>query len=151
MTAQYHFETMEDKRENTHPGRVRALLARRQAQNEIRMQREIEIKRRAAKQLRTIIVNLEREVVNLDDSIGSELALASIRDPSHFAYPISVRTMQARRENLRTTIAALSDQLTTFSVHDIENVVTYPGHTWREPVASPSGEHEGANKLRAKK
>jgi cell division protein FtsB len=86
-------------------------LAKRQAQNEARKQREIEIKRRAATQLRTMIVTLEREVANLDDGISSELILARVRDPSHFAYPISVRTMQARRENLKATIAALSDRL----------------------------------------
>jgi hypothetical protein len=58
-----------------------------------------------------MIANLEQEVANLDDGISSELTLARVRDPSHFAYPISVRTMQARRENLKTTIAALSNRL----------------------------------------
>jgi len=111
MTEQYHFETVKIKSGNNHPGRIRVLLAKRQAQNEARKQREIEIKRRAATQLRTMIVNLEREVTNLDDSISTELALASVRDPSHFAYPIAARTMQARRKNLKATIAALSDRL----------------------------------------
>jgi hypothetical protein len=111
MTKQCHFETVKIKCGNNHPGRIRAILAKRQAQNEARKQREIEIKRRAARQLRTMIVTLEREVANLNDGISSELMLARVRDPSHFAYPISVRTMQARRENLRATIAALSDRL----------------------------------------
>jgi hypothetical protein len=111
MTKQCHFETVKIKCGNNHAGRIRAILAKRQAQNEAREQREIEIKRRAATQLRTMIANLDREVANLDDGISSELTLARVRDPSHFAYPISVRTMQARRENLKTTIAALSDRL----------------------------------------
>ena len=111
MTKQCHFETVKIKCGNNHAGRIRAILAKRQAQNEAREQREIEIKRRAATQLRTMIANLEREVANLDDGISSELTLARVRDPSHFAYPISVRTMQARRENLKATIAVLSDRL----------------------------------------
>jgi hypothetical protein len=112
MTKQCHFETVERKCGNSHPGRIRAILAKRQANTEARAQREIEIKTRAATQLRTMIANLEREVANLDDGISSELTLARVRDPSHFAYPISVRMMQARRKNLKTTIAVLSDRLT---------------------------------------
>lgn len=111
MNERYHFETVDDKREDAFPRRVSAPSAKRQTQNEIRRQREIDIKRRTATQLRTMIVKFEREIANLDDSIGSELALASIRDPSHFAYSFSVRTMQMRRENLKTTIASLSDRL----------------------------------------
>ena len=111
MTAQSHFETVKDSRENNQPGRVRAILARRRAQNEARKQRDIKAKMRAARQLQILISNLEREVVHLDDSICSELALADVRDPSHFAYPILARTMEARRENLTSTIAALSDRL----------------------------------------
>jgi cell division protein FtsB len=111
MTDQHYFETAETARRSDHPGRKLSILAKHQAQNEARKQREIEIKRRAATQLRTMIVTLEREVANLDDGISSELMLARVRDPSHFAYPISVRTMQARRENLKATIAALSDRL----------------------------------------
>jgi hypothetical protein len=111
MMDQHYFETAETARRSDHPGRKLSILAKHQAQNEARKQREIEIKRRAATQLRTMIVTLEREVANLGDGISSELMLARVRDPSHFAYPISVKTMQARRENLKATIAALSDRL----------------------------------------
>jgi hypothetical protein len=112
MADQHYFETAEiDPKRDDHPGRKRSILAKRQAQNEARKQREAEIKRRAAKQLRTMIAALEREVVNLDDGISSELALARVRDPSHFGYPMSVRTMRARRKNLKATIGALSDRL----------------------------------------
>src|ERR1700694_1450574 len=111
MTDKHYFEPAEIDRRNDHPGRKLSILAKRQAQNEACKQREIEIKRRAATQLRTMLFTLEREIANLDDGISSELMLARVRDPSHFAYPISVRTMQARRENLRATIVALSDRL----------------------------------------
>jgi hypothetical protein len=111
MNEQCHFENAGDERERLRPRQGRPLLATRQAQDEIRRKSEIEIKRRTATQLRTIIVKLEQEVANLGESIGSELALATIRDPSHSAFPSSVRTMQARRDNLRASIAALCERL----------------------------------------
>jgi hypothetical protein len=110
MTEQYYFKTVKTECGNN-PGRIRALLPKRQARNEARNEREIEVKRRTAAQLRIVIASLEREIANLDVSISSELALASVREPSHFAYPILAKTMQARRENLKATIAALSDRL----------------------------------------
>jgi hypothetical protein len=110
MTGQYYFETAIIERRND-PGRVRALTDKRKARNEARKQREIEIKRRTATQLRTMIAGLERAVVNLDVSISSELALSSTREPSHFAYSILASAMQARRDNLKATIAALSGRL----------------------------------------
>jgi hypothetical protein len=111
MSKQCHFETSDDEQEHERPWQGRPLSAIRQAQIQIRWKSEIEIKRRTATQLRTMIVKLKREVANLGESIGSELALATIRDPSHFACPLSVRTMQARRNNLKASIAALSEQL----------------------------------------
>jgi hypothetical protein len=110
MSEQCHFETSDDERERQRPCQGRPLSAIRQARNEIRWKSEIEIKRRTATQLRTMIVKLEQEIANLDESIGSELALATIRDP-YFANPSSVRTMQARRDNLMASIAALSERL----------------------------------------
>jgi hypothetical protein len=126
MTRQCHFETVERRCGNNHPRRFRAILAKRRANNEARVQREIEIKTRAATQLRTMIANLEREVANLDDGISSELTLARVRDPSHFAYPISVRTMQARRKNLKTTIAVLSDRLTLTDGSPLPQSILWP-------------------------
>ena len=111
MAEQFYFETVMTQSGNNHIGRLRALLIKRQAQNEARKQREIEVKKRAATQLRTMMANLEQEIANLDVSIGSELALSRVRKPSHFAYPISVRMMQACRDNLTATVAALSDRL----------------------------------------
>jgi hypothetical protein len=118
MTEQYHFETSNLKFGNI-PRRIRAVSAKRQAQNEARTEREIEVKRQTAIQLRAMLAGLEREIANLDSSIRSELELSRVREPSHFAYPILVRTMQARRENLQATIAGLSDRLAlTELIHD---------------------------------
>lgn len=110
MTEQHYFGTVKIERGNN-PGRVCALSPKRQARSEARQQREIAVNTRTAIQIRTMIAGLEREVRNLDDSIASELALSGVREPSHFAYPISAKMMQARRENLKTTVAALSERL----------------------------------------
>jgi hypothetical protein len=111
MTSLSRFETVELECGNDHPGRVAVFLPKRQAQNEVREQREIEAKRQTAIRLRMMIASIERDIANLDASISSELALARVRKPSHFAYPIAARTMQARRENLKATVTALSDRL----------------------------------------
>ena len=109
MSAQCHSETVDDRIENKHPERARASLAGSRTQHEVRKQTEIERRLRETRQLQSMISDLEREVANLDDSIISELALSGAREPSRFAH--STRMMQARRENLKTTIAALSDRL----------------------------------------
>jgi uncharacterized protein YaaN involved in tellurite resistance len=111
MSAQCHSETVNDRIENKQPKKVRASLVNSPTQHEVRKQTEIERRLRETRQLQSMISDLEREVANLDDSIISELALSSIREPSAFAHPISARMMQARCENLKTTIAALSDRL----------------------------------------
>ena len=111
MSAQCHSETVDDRIENKHPERARASLAGSRTQHEVRKQTEIERRLRETRQLQSMISDLEREVANLDDSIISELALSSVREPSAFADPIPARMMRTRRENLKTTIAALSDRL----------------------------------------
>ena len=111
MTDQYHIGTMEIDCGNGHPGRGRALLAKRQPQSEARKKREIEVKQRTATQLRKMIASLEQEIASLDISISSELGLGGVRKPAPFAYPISAMTMEGRRENLKVTVAALLDRL----------------------------------------
>ena len=110
MTDADHFETVETQNGNNRPQRVRVLLAKRRVQNEARKEREIKAKRRMAIRLRMMIASIEQEIANLDASISSELALARVRKASHSAYPIAARTMHARRENLKATIAVLSDR-----------------------------------------
>jgi uncharacterized protein YaaN involved in tellurite resistance len=111
MSTQYHSETVNDQIETRYPEKVRASLAKSRTQHEVRKRTEIERQQRETGLLQSMIANLEREVANLDDSILSELGLSGVRQPSPSAHPISARMMQARRENLKTTIAALSDRL----------------------------------------
>jgi hypothetical protein len=118
MSEPCQFETSDDKRVEERPMPGRPSFAIRKAQ--MRRKNEIEIKRRTAAHLRATIVEFEREVANLDESISSELALASIHEPSPFAYPSSVRTMLARRDNLNASIVALSDRLAKLDYSTVE-------------------------------
>jgi hypothetical protein len=111
MKPRCQFET--NKYEKNHPRRVRATLAKRRAPHEAQRQKEVEAKQRDARRLQTLIVSLEREVANLDESIASELALARVREPSQLAYPNSASMMRARRENLNNTIGGLTDRLSS--------------------------------------
>jgi hypothetical protein len=111
MTDQHYSETFEIKPGSNHPGRIRERLAKYRFQDESRKQRQIETNRQAAEQIRAMITKLEIAVSSLDDSISAVLETARVRDPSHYAYPIAARTMTARRQNLKSTIAILSERL----------------------------------------
>jgi hypothetical protein len=111
MTDQQNFETIKIERKSDHPGRTRALLAKRRLQAENRKQREINTRRREAIQIQAMIEKLDRAVLSLDGDINAELEQAQVRDLSHFAYSIFARAMTIRRDNLKTTIAILSERL----------------------------------------
>lgn len=106
---QYDFETA--KFAGRHDARRLPPSINSHMRSEARKQREIEARKRTVSRIRTMLVELEREVANLDVSISSELTLARVRDPAHPAYPISARMMEARRQNLKATVAALSERL----------------------------------------
>jgi hypothetical protein len=57
-------------------------------------------------------MDLKNAATLLDFSIETELQTSPTRDPRHFAFPMSAKTLIARRDNLRATIAALSKELT---------------------------------------
>jgi hypothetical protein len=111
MKPQCQFETTRYKHEKNYPGRIGKTLAKRRAQQEAQRQKQVEAKQRDARRLQTLIISLAHEVANLDESIVSEQALSRDREPSHFACPISVSMMRARRENLNNTIEGLTDRL----------------------------------------
>jgi septation ring formation regulator EzrA len=59
----------------------------------------------------TVISDLDRVVRILDYDLATEEERARIFDRSDAAYPMLDRTLAARRDNLRDTIAALEKQL----------------------------------------
>jgi hypothetical protein len=64
-----------------------------------------------------LIGNLDRRAQLLDQDIAAEEQRAGVLEASHPAYPILARTLTARRDNLRATIAALEKRLA--SLHAI--------------------------------
>ena len=58
-----------------------------------------------------LISDIDRHVRLLDSDITTEEERARVFDPFNAAYPILARTLAARRDNLRDTIAALETQL----------------------------------------
>ena len=106
----YYFETTKAVRRN-HPGRARPRWSERVNQSEERKRWEIANHQIAAARIRDLIRGLEGAVLSLNGSIDAILQGDQVRDPSDFAYPIAARTMSARRDNIRGTIAVLSQQL----------------------------------------
>jgi hypothetical protein len=104
---QYHFEAPEAQFRDDLQA-VHARLTKPWARLEARVQKEVEVKRATAAKVRSLIEELERQAARLDETIGIVLAGARVRDPSDCAYPIEARTMGARRDNIKSTIAALS-------------------------------------------
>ena len=68
---------------------------------------------REAAVIRSMMDDLNHTVSLIDCDIAAEEARARISDRSNSAYPILARTLAARRDNLRDTIAALEQRLTT--------------------------------------
>ena len=66
---------------------------------------------REAAQTRTLIADLERIVQIIDSDIASQEEQAPVSDRSQADYPIVAKTLAARRDNLRHTIAALEQRL----------------------------------------
>jgi len=68
---------------------------------------------REAAQIRTLISDLDRIVQMLNCDIATEEERARISDRSDVTYPLLARTLAARRDNLRDTIAVFEQRLAT--------------------------------------
>ncbi|HYC25045.1 MAG TPA: flagellar export protein FliJ [Roseiarcus sp.] len=78
----------------------------------IRLKRfQVEEKRRRVRQIELMMAEFTRMTVDLDREIAIEEKRAGISDPGHFAYPTYARAAVARRDNLRSSIAELAEQL----------------------------------------
>jgi hypothetical protein len=62
-------------------------------------------------QTRSLVADIDRIVQILDSDIAAEEEEARVFDPSQAEYPILARTLAARRDNLKETIAALERRL----------------------------------------
>ena len=72
---------------------------------------ESEDARREVAQIRTMIVDLDQVVQILASDIATEEERSRVFDRSDPAYSILARTLAARRDNLKITIAALEQRL----------------------------------------
>ncbi len=72
-----------------------------------------EVTQREAVRIWKMIVDLDRTVQLLNCDITTEEERTGISDRSDVAYPILARMLATRRDNLKDTIAALEQRLST--------------------------------------
>jgi hypothetical protein len=104
MTRLHHLETANVERSNRREAKRRAIKERKRLAT-------IGALQRMRQRTETVLMDLKNAVSLLDQSIEAELENSSTRDPHHFAFPMTVRSLIARRENLKATTASLSDEL----------------------------------------
>ena len=107
MTRLHHPETDVD--------RSTPAQAKKRAMEERKRLAMIDALQRTRQQTEAVVKDLRNVATLLDQSIETELQGSPTRDPGHFAFPMTVRALMARRDNLRATIAALCDELTKHS------------------------------------
>jgi hypothetical protein len=105
MNQQPHFETADLQRP------VRAEIKRQTIAERKRLAMEDALWQRRQR-TEAMLIDLKNDVRLLDQSIEAELEKSPTRDPHHFAFPMTVRALIARRENLKSTISRLLLDLT---------------------------------------
>jgi hypothetical protein len=104
MTRQHHLETANVERSNRAQAKRRAIEERKHLAM-------IDALQRMRQRTEVALTDLKNAATLLDCSIETELQSSPTRDPRHFAFPMTARAWIARRDNLRATIAALSEEL----------------------------------------
>jgi hypothetical protein len=80
--------------------------------------RHFETALREASVIGTMLSDLDRTVQLLDIDIATEEERAGVFDRSQSTYPILARTLATRRDNLKNTVVALEQHLsTTMTAH----------------------------------
>ena len=79
---------------------------------------------REAAQIRILISDLDRIVQILNCDIATEEERARISDRSDVTYPLLARTLAARRDNLRDTIAVFEQRLATIKAPLVKPIAT---------------------------
>lgn len=77
--------------------------------------RSIDVQHREALTIPVMIAEIDHSITALDHSIQIEQQLARVNDKSHYAYPMSARAMETRRDNLKITRDALAKRLSNFA------------------------------------
>ena len=104
MTQLHHLETAREDRS------TRA-AAKRQAIEESKRLAMIDALQRLRQRTEAVLVDLKNAAALLDASIEVELQNSPTRDPRDVACPMTARALITRRDNLRATIAAISEEM----------------------------------------
>jgi hypothetical protein len=88
----------------------------RKLKHHFHFERASDVKLREAAKIRILIADLDRHVRMLDRDITTEEEFAGVFDHFDPAYPNLARTLVARRDNLKDTIAALEKRLVSFAL-----------------------------------
>lgn len=104
MTRPYHLDTGVERQSRTE--------AKKRAIEERKRLAMIDALQRTRQRTEAVVTDLKNAATLLDINIEAELQGSPTRDPAHYAFPMTVRSLMARRDNLRATIAALRDELT---------------------------------------
>jgi hypothetical protein len=104
MTRLHQLETADVEQSNRAQAKRRAIEERKRLAM-------IDALQRMRQRTEVALTDLKNAATLLDCSIEAELQSSPTRDPRHFAFPMTARALIARRDNLRATIAALSEEL----------------------------------------
>jgi hypothetical protein len=102
MTQLHHLQTPNEERSARAAAKQRAI-------QECKRLATIGALERLRQKTEAVLVDLKNAAALLDGSIEIELQISPTRDPRDF--PMTARALIARRDNLRATIAAISEEL----------------------------------------
>ena len=104
MTQLHHLETANE-------GKSARAAAHRHAIEERKRLTMIDALQRLRQRTEAVLADLKNAVASLDESIEIELQRSPTRDLRDFSFPMVARSLIARRDNLRATIAAISKEM----------------------------------------
>ena len=101
MTQLHHLQTPNEERSARAAAKQRAI-------QECKRLATIGALERLRQKTEAVLADLKNAAALLDET---ELQISPTRDPRDFAFPMTARALIARRDNLRATIAAISEEL----------------------------------------
>lgn len=104
MSQLHHLETANE-------GKSARAAANRHAIEERKRLTIIDALQRLRQRTETVLAGLKNTVALLDESIELELQSSPTRNLRDFSFPMTARAMITRRDNLRATIAAISEEM----------------------------------------
>lgn len=83
----------------------------------------IDVQHRQALTLEAMILEVDHSIMALDRSIEIEQELSGVYDRTHYAYPMTARAMEKRRDNLKMTREALAERLSGLTGSELNQAV----------------------------